>query len=106
MRPLENSLFNKIKNCIYQNVGGFFTKRFERKEWSKRSKEIYQALKDRYIDGWWIDFPDPPDERAVWDWLSGIQDEYLTNACGIYYKTLAAELVGAEVRRQLNLFIK
>lgn len=90
-----------------RSVGGFFTTYFEGKEWSKRSKEIYQALKDRHVDGRWIDFPDPPDEGAVWDWLSGIQDEYLTNACGIYYTTSATtELVGAEARRQLDFFIK
>ena len=106
-RFLENSLFDEIKNCTYRNVGRFFIKYFEGKEWSKRSKEIYQALKDRHVDGRWIDFPDPPDEGAVWDWLSGIQDEYLTNACGIYYTTSATtELVGAEARRQLDFFIK
>jgi hypothetical protein len=49
-RLLEISLFNEIKNCIYQNVGGFFTKYFEGKKWFKRSKEIYKAIKDHYID--------------------------------------------------------
>ena len=49
-RLLENSLFNEIKNCTYQNVRGFFTKYFKGKEWSKRSKDIYQALKDHHVD--------------------------------------------------------
>jgi hypothetical protein len=69
-RLLEISLFNEIKNCIYQNVGGFFAKYFEGKKWSKRSKEIYEAVKDHYVDGRWTDFPDPLDESAIWDWLS------------------------------------
>ena len=106
-RLLENSLFDEIKNCTYRNVGGFFTKYFEGNEWSKRSKEIYQALRDRHVDGRWIDFPDPPDEPAVWDWLSSIQDKYLTDAHGIYYTTSATtELMDAEARRQLDFFIK
>ena len=106
-RLLEISLFDEIKNCTYRNVGGFFPKYFEEREWSKQSKEIYEAMKDRHVDGRWIDFPVPPDESAVWDWLSGIQDEYLTNACGIYYTTSATtELVGAEARRQLDFFVK
>jgi hypothetical protein len=56
---------DEIKNCTYRSVGGFFTKYFEGKEWSKRSKDIYQAMRDRHVDGQWIDFPDPPDESAV-----------------------------------------
>jgi Fungal protein kinase len=106
-RLLETSLFDEIRNCTYQNVGGFFPKYFERREWSEQSKEIYQALKHRHVDGRWMDFPDPPDEKAVWKWLSDIQDEYLTKACGIYYTTSATtELVGGEARRQLDFFIK
>jgi hypothetical protein len=66
-RLLEISLFNEIKNYIYQNVGGFFAKYFEGKKWSKRSKEIYEAMKDHYVDGRWTDFPDPLDESAIWD---------------------------------------
>ncbi len=106
-RLLEISLFDEIKNCTYRNVGDFFTKYFEGREWSKQSKEIYEAVKDRHVDSRRIKFPDPPDEGAVWEWLLGIQDEYLTNACGIYYTTSAiTELVGAEARRQLDFFVK
>ena len=104
---LKLSLFNEIKNCTYQNVIGFFAKYFEGKEWSERSTEIYQAVKDRHVNGRWTDFPDPPKEYAIWDWLSRIQDEHLTGARGIYYRTLTTtELFGGEARRQLDLFIK
>ncbi len=50
-RLLEMSLFDEIKNCTYRNMEGFFIKYFEGKEWSKQSKEIYQAMKDRHVDG-------------------------------------------------------
>lgn len=104
---LELSLFEEIKNCTYRNVEGFFAKYFEGKNWSKQSKEIYEAMKDLYVDGKWIDFPDPPGEHAVWKWLSRIQDKYLTETRGIYYRTsTTADLVGGEARRQLDLFIK
>ena len=100
-RLLELSLFNEIKDCTYRNVEGFFAKYFEGNKWSKRSKEIYEAMKDRHVDGRWTDFPDPPREHAVWNWLSRIQDEYLTEARGIYCKTSTpAELVGGEARRK------
>lgn len=101
------SLFNEIKSCTYRGVGGFFAKYFEGRKWSNQSKEIYEAVKDRYVDGRWTDFPDPPDESAVWDWLSHFQDEHLTDTRGSYYKTsTSTELVGAEARRQLDFFIK
>lgn len=106
-RLLKLILFDEFKNCTYRNMEGFFAKYFEGKKWSKRSKDIYEAMKERFVDGRWIDFPDPPDESAVWDWLSRIQDEYLTEAHGIYYTTsTTTELFGAEARRQLDLFIK
>lgn len=104
---LESSLFDEIKNCTYRKVEGFFAKYFEGNKWSKRSKEIYEAMKARHVDGRWTDFPDIPGEHAVWNWLSRIQDEYLIEARGIYYKTsTSAELVGGEARRQLDFFIK
>jgi hypothetical protein len=57
-RLLENSLFDEIRNCTYQNVEGFFPKYFKGRKWSKRSKEIYQVLKHRHVEGRWFDFPD------------------------------------------------
>lgn len=104
---LKISFFDKIKNCIYWNVEKFFTKYFEKKEWFKRNKKIYQVMKDCHVDDWWIGFSDLSDENTVWDWLSRIQNEYLTDVCGMYYTTsTTTELVGAKARRQLNFFIK
>jgi hypothetical protein len=106
-RLLEISLFNEIKSYTYREVKGFFIKYFKGKKWFKRSREIYEAVKDHYVNDRWTSFPDPSDENAVWDWLSRIQDEYLTDAHGIYYTTATTtELVGVEARRQLNFFIK
>ncbi|MCJ1469210.1 hypothetical protein MMC07_007843 [Pseudocyphellaria aurata] len=111
-RLLEISLIDEFRNCTYRNVEGFSTKYFEGKKWSKRSKDTgLIAIKDRHVDvrvdGRWTGFPDQPNESAVWDWLSNIQKEYLTDACGMYYTTpTTAKLVGAEARRQLDFFIK
>lgn len=87
--------------------GKILHKIFQKKKRSKRSKEIYQIMKNRHIDGRWTGFSDSSDENAVWNWLSHIQEKYLTNACGIYCTTsTTTELVGAEARRQLDFFIK
>ena len=104
---LEGVLFHEIKNCTYQGVNGFFSKYFEGKEWSERGKEIYNAVKDRYVNGRWSDFPSSPEETAVWQWLHRFQEEFLSEAQGIYYTTKSTkDLTSAEARRQLDLFIK
>ena len=104
---LNGPIFHEIKRCTYRNVGGFFSKYFEGKQWSERSKEIYNATKDRHVDGRWTDFPDPPVQNAVWEWLFHFQDEFLSDAQGAYYTSRSTkDLTGAEAGRQLDLFIK
>ena len=64
-------------------------------------------MKVRHVDGQWTDFPDPPVENAVWDWLSSIQDNYFADTPGRYYiASTPADLTGAEARRQLDLLVK
>jgi hypothetical protein len=104
---LEGRIFEEISRCTYRNVGGFFRKYFEGKEWTERSKEVYNAVKDLHVDGRWTNFPDPPVQNAVWEWLRSFQGEFLSDTQGIYYTTRStSDLTGAEARRQLDLFIK
>jgi Fungal protein kinase len=104
---LEPLLLHEFGDCTYRNVGGFFTKYFEGKEWSDQAQKVYHELQDRYVDDRWIDFPDPPVEGAVWNWLSDIQERVLSDARGVYYTTKStADLVGLEAKRQLDLLVK
>lgn len=64
-------------------------------------------MKKQYRGGPWIDFPDPPDADAVWDWLSRFQDQHLSDSRGILYTTEStSDLTGGEAQRQLDIFIK
>jgi len=104
---IESAMFYEIKGCTYRNVGGFFEKYFEGRPWSRKSKAIYNAVKKQYRGGRWTDFPDPPDEDAVWDWLSRFQNKHLSDSCGILYTTEStSDLTGGEAQRQLDLFVK
>lgn len=104
---VEARIFEEIKDCTYREVGGFFSKYFEGKEWSERSKEVYNAVKARHVDGRWTDFPKLPAEKAVFEWLSRFQEEFLSDARGTYYtSTSSSDLTGAEPLRQLDFFIK
>jgi hypothetical protein len=59
-----------------------------------------------YVDGKCIDFPHPPIESAVWEWISGTQDEFLTDTRGMYYHNIRTkELTGGEAANQLDLFM-
>ncbi|MCJ1237182.1 hypothetical protein MMC14_005167 [Varicellaria rhodocarpa] len=104
---LEGRIFEEILSCTYRDVGGFFSKYFEGKEWNERSKKVYNAVKGRHVDGRWTDFPEVPTEKAVYEWLCCFQDEFLSDARGIYYTSKSSsELTGAEARRQLDVFVK
>ncbi len=104
---IESAMFYEIKGCTYRNVGGFFEKYFEGRPWSRKSKGIYNAVKKQYRGGRWTDFPDPPDEDAVWKWLSRFQDKHLSDSRGILYTTEStSDLTGGEAQRQLDVFIK
>lgn len=104
---IESAMFYEIKGCTYRDVDGFFEKYFEGRRWSRKSKEIYNAVKKQYRGGRWTDFPDPPDEDAVWDWLSRFQDKYLSDSRSVFYTTEStSDLTGGEALRQLDVFIK
>jgi hypothetical protein len=104
---VEARIFEEIRECTYRNVGGFFTKYFEEKGWTEHTKKIYRAVQDRHVNGRWTDFPNPPVQNAVLEWLFRFQEEYLTASRGVYYTSENSnDLTGAEASRQLDVFVK
>lgn len=104
---VEARVFEEIRHCTYRNVGGFFSKYFEEKVWTEQTKEIYRAMQDRHVDGKWTDFPDPPVQNAVLEWLLRFQKEFLAASRGLYYTSESSnDLTDAEARRQLDVLIK
>jgi len=78
-----------IAQYTYQDVNGFFSKHFEGKPWTERTKEIYQAVQNA-VCKWWFDF----------------QDEFLSSERGVYYTSATKDLTGCEAKRQIDLFVK
>ena len=104
---LKDALFGEIQNCTYQGVEGFFEKYFKGKRWSEQANGIYNAIKERHVDGRWTNFPDPPTENDVWNWLSDFQDEFLADSQNIFYRAeKTSDLTGGEPSRQLDIFLK
>lgn len=104
---MKTRIFEEIRHYTYQNVEEFFQKYFEEKKWTEQDKDIYNVMKSQHVDRQWIDFPDPSEQNAVWEWLHSFQNEFLFNTQGIYYTTRAiSDLISAEVKQQLDLFVK
>ncbi|KAA6407381.1 MAG: hypothetical protein FRX48_08929 [Lasallia pustulata] len=103
---LKGRIFEEIKSCTYRNVGGFFSKYFEGKDWTEQTKEIYRTVQDRHTGGRWTDFPDPPVQDAVIEWWFRFQEEFLSDARGVYYTSNNSNLTGAEPKRKLDIFIE
>ena len=103
---VEGRIFEEIRGCTYQNVEGFFSKHFEGKPWTERTKEIYQAVQERHVDGRWTDFPQTPVQNEVCKWWFDFQDEFLSSERRVYYTSTTRDLVGCEAKRQIDLFVK
>ncbi|KAN0071182.1 hypothetical protein V8E54_010613 [Elaphomyces granulatus] len=104
---VEQKVFEEIRFCTYRDVDGFFEKYFEGKDWTRRAFDIYEAMKDRHVDGTWTDLPNPPVQAEVLDWWFRFQDDFLSEERRRYYSTTKPkELVGAEAQRQIDLFIR
>ncbi len=103
---VEGRIFEEIRGCTHQNVEGFFSKYFEGKPWTERTKEIYKAVQERHADGRWTDFPQSPVQNAVCEWWFHFQDEFLSNERCVYYTSNTKDLTGSEAKRQIDLFVK
>lgn len=104
---IEHELFYEIRGCTYRNVGGFFEKYFERPDQSRDSKKMYTSMKAQHKRGRWTGFPDPPEQGAVWEWLSRFQEKHLSRSRGIFYTTCSTrDLAGSDARRQLDVLMK
>ncbi|KAI9710429.1 MAG: hypothetical protein M1828_002159, partial [Chrysothrix sp. TS-e1954] len=63
-RLVEPLLREELHDCSYIDVEGFFEKYFEKKDWTEKSKQIYETVKDSLV------FPDPPHQDVIWGWWS------------------------------------
>ncbi|KAF2459673.1 hypothetical protein BDY21DRAFT_338901 [Lineolata rhizophorae] len=104
---VERKVFEEIRFCTHREVGGFFEKYFEAKDWARRALDVYKAIKDRHVDGVWTDLPNPPVQADVLNWWFQFQDDFLSGERRRYYSTTKPkELIGAESQRQIDLFVK
>ncbi len=96
---LKARVFEKIKNCTYQNVKEFFLKYFEDKAWTEHIKKIYRVVQDQHVNNRWINFSDSSMQNAVLEWLFQFQEKFLINASDVYYTSESSKnLTDAEAQ--------
>ena len=61
-------------------------------------------MQNQKAGGKWTDFPESPAQDAVLKWLFRFQEEFLSNARGVYYTSENRDFARAKARRQLNIF--
>ncbi|KAI4203343.1 MAG: hypothetical protein LQ346_001814 [Caloplaca aetnensis] len=103
---VEARVFEEIRGCTHQDVDGFFSKYFEGKPWTERTKEIYQVARVRHVNGRWTDFPQTPVQNDVCKWWFDFQEEFLLSERGVYYTSTTKDLTGCEAKCQIDLFVK
>ncbi|KAI9779875.1 MAG: hypothetical protein M1816_003322 [Peltula sp. TS41687] len=103
---VDPRIFEEISACTFRDIPGFFEKYFDKADKAEQVEKIFQATKARYIDGKWADFPDPPLQSCVLDWLFHFQTNFFSHQRGIYYTTHDRPLPGSQADRQLDLLVK
>ena len=103
---VEARVFEEIGPCTYRGVSGFHAKYFEGKDWDNDAENVWRAAKDRYVDGRWMDFPNPPTQDAVYEWWFRFQEEFLPKERGIYFKSPNKNMTGPEAYGRFDLFVK
>jgi len=98
-------IFKEIRTCTYRDVGGFFSKYFEDTPWEEQANKTIEAAKTRHISGSWRDYPDPPEQTQVIEWLFNLQKDFFSNQLGSYYTIHSRALPGSDAKRQLDLFV-
>ena len=104
---IEHELFYEINGCTYRGVDGFFDKYFERRDQSRDSRKMSTSMRAQHKRGRWTGFPKPPEQGAVWEWLSRFQERHLSRSRRIFYTTRSTgDLAGSGAKRQLDVLMK
>ncbi|EEQ91416.2 serine/threonine-protein kinase Sgk2 [Blastomyces dermatitidis ER-3] len=100
-------IFEEIHDCTFRDVGGFFDKYFEGKDWSSKADAICQRVLAPDTDGNWAQFPDPPTQSNVLTWWFRLQEDLLLESRSMYYTTASkADLTGSKAERQADLLLR
>ncbi|KAI9770965.1 MAG: hypothetical protein M1840_002669 [Geoglossum simile] len=102
---IDPRILEEVNGCVYHDTKGFYEKYFEGKSWSSAAVQIVRDAKPQIIEGRWTDYPNPPSQDALLDWLWRFQSTFLLGGHSTYYSSPSLPLTGSGCRRKPDLFL-
>ena len=103
---IRTPVLEELSGRTFVDVKQFYTKYFEKREWSNTVDQIYKkAPNNDPLYG----FPEAlqAEELEIWTWLDEFQKKYLVDAPGLYYRAKSKkDIQGALGERQLDIILK
>ena len=102
---IDRRIAEELRDCAYDDVEGFFDRYFEAKVWTDAAEDIYERSKEWHKKDRWMEWPEPPTQDGVLDWLQTFQDEFLAGLDRTYFTSNRLRLLGSERNRKLDHFL-
>jgi hypothetical protein len=102
---VDQRICEELTGRVFDNVGGFFERYFERKTWSNKVGDIYEESRAQYTEGRWSGWPEPSLQGPFFEWFMTFQDTVLSGLGYRYYTSANKVLRGSEADRKLDIFL-
>ncbi|KAF8847942.1 hypothetical protein BDZ45DRAFT_606657, partial [Acephala macrosclerotiorum] len=71
---VDQRICEELTGRVFDNVGGFFERYFERKTWSNKARDIYEESRAQYTEGRRSGWPEPSLQGPFFEWFMTFQD--------------------------------
>jgi hypothetical protein len=95
----------ELTGRVHDNVGGFYKRYFEEKDWSNNAKDIYEESRAQYAEDHWSGWPEPALQGPFFEWFMRFQDTVFGGLRHRYYTSANKVLRGTEADRKLDIFL-
>jgi len=102
---VDQRIVEELTGRVYDNVGGFYERYFEEKDWSNNARHIYEKSRAQYAEDYWIGWPEPALQGPFFEWLMRFQDTVFSGFRYRYYTSANKVLRGSEADRKLDIFL-
>ncbi|KAL6859357.1 hypothetical protein J3F83DRAFT_768986 [Trichoderma novae-zelandiae] len=104
---VQKEVFKEIQGCTYWDVGGFYERYFEAKEWASRAEDLFALLRNQHVNNIWSLLGESPDPSRMSEWLLLLQKNVpLTERRSYWEISLPSELTAGDEQRRVDLCVK
>ncbi|KAG9230390.1 hypothetical protein BJ875DRAFT_487995 [Amylocarpus encephaloides] len=102
---VDQRIVEELIGLVYDNVGGFYERYFDEREWSNNARDIYEESRAQYTGGRWSGWPEPSIQGPFFEWFMKFQGTVLDGLGRRYYTSANKVLRGSEADRKLDIFL-